>query len=632
MDLSSLAMQALNGFASASSLFLVAAGLSLIFGVTHIVNFAHGSFFMVGMYMAYTLLQVFGSGIGFWPALALAAIAVGVLGAAVEVLLLRRIYRAPDLLQLLATFALMLVIKDAALWLWGPVELLGPLPPGMGGSVTLLQRKFPVYDLFLIVVGPVVLGALWLLLTRTRWGRLIRAATQDREMVSALGVNQARLFTGVFALGALLAGIGGVLQLPRESANLEIDLHTIGAAFVVVVVGGMGSIPGAYVAALLIAQLKAICIWLGVVDVFGVSVSFSKLTLVVEFLVMAVVLVLRPSGLLGRPQGPRRHAGSIEAPLRLPGRRVEAAAFFLLALLALAPLVSAQSPYVTILLIDLLIAALFAASLHFIMGPGGMHSFGHAAYFGLGAYGAALLVRSLALPMEVALLAAPLVAALGATVFGWFSVRLSGVYLAMLTLAFGQITWAVVYQWDDFAGGSNGLTGVWPAAWLADKRSYYFVTLALTVVGVLWLRRMLFSPFGYAMRAARDSPMRADAIGIDVMRVQWAAFVVAGTFAGLAGALFAFSKGSISPESLHVARSIDGLVMVLLGGVQTLAGPLVGAFTFTWLHDTVGRNTEYWRAMLGAIILVLVLLFPEGIVGSVSRFVLARQGRPDRVD
>ena len=222
MDLSSLAMQALNGFASASSLFLVAAGLSLIFGVTHIVNFAHGSFYMVGIYMAYTLLQVFGSGIGFWPALALAAIAVGVLGAAVEVLLLRRIYRAPDLLQLLATFALMLVIKDAALWLWGPVELLGPLPPGMGGSVTLLQRKFPVYDLFLIVVGPVVLGALWLLLTRTRWGRLIRAATQDREMVSALGVNQARLFTGVFALGALLAGIGPHLAEPEVGSVSEL--------------------------------------------------------------------------------------------------------------------------------------------------------------------------------------------------------------------------------------------------------------------------------------------------------------------------------------------------------------------------------------------------------------------------
>ena len=117
------------------------------------------------------------------------------------------------------------------------------------------------------------------------------------------------------------------------------------------------------------------------------------------------------------------------------------------------------------------------------------------------------------------------------------------------------------------------------------------------------------------MRAGRDSPLRADAIGIDVKKIQWVAFIVAGTFAGLAGALFAFSKGSISPESLHVSRSIDGLVMVLLGGIQTLAGPIVGAFTFTWLHDTVARNTEYWRAMLGAIILLLVLLFPQGIAG-----------------
>jgi branched-chain amino acid transport system permease protein len=200
-------------------------------------------------------------------------------------------------------------------------------------------------------------------------------------------------------------------------------------------------------------------------------------------------------------------------------------------------------------------------------------------------------------------------------------VRLSGVYLAMLTLAFAQISWAVVYQWDAFTGGSNGLTGVWPAAWLADKRSYYYLSLLLVVGGVWWLRRTLFAPFGYALRAARDSALRADAIGIDVKRMQWAAFVVAGLFAGLAGALYAFSKGSISPESLHVGRSIDALVMVLLGGVQTLAGPVVGAVTSTWLHDTVARSTDYWRALLGAIILLLVLLFPQGIVGFVRRLV-----------
>jgi branched-chain amino acid transport system permease protein len=613
-------------------MFLVAAGLSLIFGVTRIVNFAHGSFYMVGIYLAYTLVDKLGSGMGFWPALLLSAIAVGVIGALVEMTLLRRIYKAPELFQLLATFALVLVIKDAVLYLWGPDELLGPRAPGLSGSVEILGRQFPAYDLFLIVVGPVVLGLLWLLLTRTRWGTLVRAATQDREMVSALGVNQAWLFTAVFALGAMLAGLGGALQLPREPATLEMDLHTIGAAFVVVVVGGMGSIPGAYAAALLIAEIKALCIWLGVVEVFGITISFSKLTLVVEFLVMAVVLVVRPWGLFGKPQAPSRYVGMQEEPLRKPGRAYLAAAGAFVLALAVLPQFTVDSPYTVVLAIDLMIAALFAASLHFIMGPAGMHSFGHAAYFGLGAYGAALLVRAAGLPMELALVVAPLVAAVGALIFGWFAVRLSGVYLAMLTLAFAQITWAITYQWDSFTGGSNGLTGVWPAEWLSNKTAYYYLTLVLVIVGILWLRRILFSPFGYTLRAGRDSFLRADAIGIDVKRMQWSAFVIAGIAAGLAGALFAFSKGSISPESLSVGKSVDGLVMVLLGGIQTLAGPVVGAVTFTWLHDAVARNTDYWRAMLGAIILLLVLLFPQGIAGFAKQLFERRRGEGSKAE
>ena len=630
MSFSGFVVQLLNGLAGASSLFFVAAGLSLIFGVTRIVNFAHGSFFMVGIYVAYTLVDKLGSSLGFWPALLIAAVAVGVLGALIEVVLLRRIYKAPELFQLLATFALVLVIKDAVLWLWGPDELLGPRAPGLKGSVEILGRQFPSYDLFLIVVGPLVLGLVWLLLTRTRFGTLVRAATQDREMVRALGVNLAWLFTAVFALGALRAGRGGALQLPREPATLEMDLNTIGAAFVVVVVGGMGSLPGAYVAALLIAEIKAVCIWLGVVQIFGIDVSFSKLTLMVDFLVMAIVLVWRPWGLFGRPQAPSRYVGMQEEPLRRPSNAYLIAAAVLALMLAALPLLTVNSPYTMVLMIDLLIAALFATSLHFIMGPAGMHSFGHAAYFGLGAYGAALLVRSLHLPMEVALLVAPVVAALGALVYGWFAVRLSGVYLAMLTLAFAQITWAITYQWDSFTGGSNGLTGVWPSEWLSNKQAYYWLTLVLVGAGVWWLRRVLFSPFGYALRAGRDSVLRADAIGIDVKRMQWAAFVIAGTVAGLAGALYAFSKGSISPESLSVGKSVDGLVMVLLGGIQTLAGPVVGAVTFTWLHDTVARNTDYWRAMLGAIILILVLLFPQGIAGSIKQ--LAERWRAPRHD
>ena len=172
------------------------------------------------------------------------------------------------------------------------------------------------------------------------------------------------------------------------------------------------------------------------------------------------------------------------------------------------------APYAVVLMIDVLIAVLFAASLHFLMGPAGMHSFGHAAYFGLGAYGAALCVKALGLPMEASLLLAPLLAALGAFVFGWFCVRLSGVYLAMLTLAFAQIVWSVVFQWDALTGGSNGLVGIWPAAWLAPKPAYYLLVLACTVAGGGLLVRMLHAPFGLALRASRDSPIRAAAIGL----------------------------------------------------------------------------------------------------------------------
>lgn len=615
MDLSGFALQLLNGLASASTLFLVAAGLSLIFGVTRIVNFAHGSFYMVGIYLAYSMVQAWSGAFGFWVSLLLAGVSVGIIGAVVEILLMRRIYRSPELFQLLATFALVLVIKDAALWIWGPEELLGPRAPGLKGSVEILGRQFPSYDLFLIVMGPALLGLVWLLLTRTRWGTLVRAATQDRDMVSALGVNQAWLFTAVFALGAMMAGLGGALQLPREPASLELDLHTIGAAFVVVVVGGMGSIPGAYVAALLIAEIKAICIWLGTQQIFGMQVSFSKLTLVVEFLVMAAVLIWRPWGLFGRPQSASRNPAEIESPIRRASPPFRWSMMVLFIFLLSMPQWLDEGSYMFVFGIELLIAALFASSLHFMMGPGGMHSFGHAAYFGLGAYGAALLMRQAGLPMEWALIAAPLVAATGALLFGWFSVRLSGVYLAMLTLAFAQITWAIVFQWDALTGGSNGLTGIWPAKWLSDRHAFYLLSLMVVVTAIILMRRMLFSPFGYAMRAVRDSAIRADAIGIDGKQVQWVAFVIAGLFAGLAGALFVFSKGSISPDSLYVTRSVDGLVMVLLGGVQTLSGPLVGAVSMTTLQDMVARNTEYWRALLGAIILLLVLLFPQGIAG-----------------
>ena len=619
MTLSALLFQALNGLSTASGLFFVAVGLSLIFGVTRIINIAHGSLYMLGTYIAYTFAAHIGGWLGFWGGILATAIVVGAIGALIEVVLLRRIYRAPELFQLLATFALVLVINDATLWLWGPEDLLGPRAPGLRGAIEVLGRQLPSYDLFLIFVGPLVLLILHFALARTRFGRLVRAATQDREMVGALGVNQAMLFTSVFALGALLAGLGGALQVAREPANLAADLVAISDAFVVVVVGGMGSISGAYLAAVIIAEVRALCIGIGVVDLGFVTVNFSKLTLVAEFLVMAVVLIARPYGLLGRLQGAVRSIAEPEEPIRPATPMLKALGVTVLALLLCLPLLAQSSPYLLVLGIDVLIAVIFATSLHFIMGPGGMHSFGHAAYFGLGAYGAALLVKWLAAPMGLALAAAPVAALAGALLFGWFAVRLSGVYLAMLTLAFAQIVWAAVFQWEGLTGGSNGVIGVWPPPPFDQAWVYFLLTLVLAVIGVLLLRRFLFAPFGYAMRAGRDSALRAEAIGIDVKRVHWLGFAIAGGVCGVAGGLFAFAKGSISPETISVGRSIDGLVMVLLGGIQTLTGPIVGASVYAVLQDTVMRQTEYWRALLGGIILLLVLAFPQGIVGAIAR-------------
>jgi branched-chain amino acid transport system permease protein len=598
----------LTGLANAASLFLIAAGLSVIFGVTRIVNFAHGSLFMLGAYIAHTLYYASAGGLlGFSLAVIGAGVAVGGFGIAAEALVLRRLYRSPELMHLVATFGLVLIIQDLTLAAWGPDDLLGPRVAGLAGSVEILGGRLPEYDLLMIVLGPAVLAGLWLLLKRTRWGILVRAASEDREMADALGVNERWLFTSVFFVGAFLAGAGGALQLPREPANLLMDLNIIAEAFVVVVIGGIGSIGGAFLAALLISELQA----------FGILV-FPEITLVLVFLVMAVVLVTRPWGLFGRPQQQGEDfgaAGEGGAPARRWSLALVAAI-----LAGLVTLPAATGDYTLKVLSEVFVFAMFAVSLHFLVGVGGMISFGQAAYLGLGAYTAALLVHHLDAPMELALLAAPVAGAAGALLFGWFCVRLSGVYLAMLTLAFAQLVWSAAFQWYAFTGGDNGIVGVWPAAWASDATAFYYLCLAASAVTIWLVRRISRSPLGYALRACRDSPLRSDAIGIPRERFQWLAFAVSGAVAGLGGGFYAFLKGSVFPDSLSIPVSVDGLVMLLIGGVQTVTGAVLGSAAFVGLKVILISETDHWRALLGLIVVGLVLWFPAGIVGTLGRW------------
>ena len=599
--------QLLTGMANASALFLVASGLSIIFGVTRVVNFSHGSLYMLGAYIAYSAMIILPGFFGFWASIIIAGLAVGLIGVIIEVCVLKPIYKAPELFQLVATFGVILVIQDLALLVWGPEDLFGPRAPGFEGIVEIFGERVPSYDLVLITLAVAVLIGLWYLFTKTRVGILVRAATQDREMVSALGVNQSILFSGVFFLGAFLAGIGGAAQLPKGSANLLMDFGILAPIFVVVVTGGMGSIWGAFVAAMLISVLQ----------VYGIRLLPNS-TLVLMFIVMAVVLVIRPWGLFGKPEvaGDHGSQGPPPKPFRELNKSGKIAVATLIGALALIPMSGIN--FLSVLFADIIIFCLFAASLHYILGVGGLVSFGHAAFYGGGAYVAALFVQYAGTPMELALMLAPLGTGLAALVIGWFCVRLTGVYFAMLTLACAQVLWSIVFQWDEVTGGDDGMLNIWPSEWASEPKVYFYLVLVLGAGGIIILRAMAHTPFGYALRGTRDSALRTEAIGINVKLTQWMAFVFAGAMAGLAGGLFVFAKGSVFPTEMEIATSFDALIMVFMGGVQSLTGPIAGASVFTLLQDWLARF-EYWRLLLGILIILIAILMPGGLAGALDQ-------------
>jgi len=285
-------IQVMSGLSVGMFLFLVSVGMSLIFGVTRVVNLAHGSFYMVGAYMMVSLVEFLPERWwGFWLALLLAPIGVALLGGVVEVALLRRIYHRDPLMQLILTFGLILVVSTLVLLVWGPDNKSVERPEALAGSVTLFGQFFPSYYLLVLVLAPLVAVGMWMVFYRTRWGMLIRAATVDREMLGALGVNVAALYTQVFVFGSWLAGLGGALAAPTVAVALGMDSDVLVNAFVVVVVGGLGSFAGSFISAVLV----------GVLQSFGILI-FPAISIVLLFAVMAVVLIVRPWGLLGRPE------------------------------------------------------------------------------------------------------------------------------------------------------------------------------------------------------------------------------------------------------------------------------------------------------------------------------------------
>jgi branched-chain amino acid transport system permease protein len=624
-----LLLPVFNGLSHASTLFIMASGLTLMFGVTRMVNFAHGSFYMLGALFGAHAVTLWwpGAAVTAWAYGAVmlsSALVAGAVGAAAYVLLLSRMQEREQLYQLVATFGLSLFLHDAMRAGFGPQEVFAPRFPGLQGAVQWGESFLPLWSCFLLLAGPLVWFLLHVLLTKSRWGKLVRAATQDPQMLQALGVPSGRLMLSVVALSCALAGLAGALQLPKEPAHLQMDIHMVVETFVVVVTGGLGSISGAFWAAVLI----------GLVHALGLSI-WPEASLVLVFLTMAVVLIVRPQGLGGGAQPPEEHHPAPRFVLLppvfaqtspMPPRPASWAPWFngglwltlSLAGAALLAQIVWGSDYSREIIADALIYVLLGLSLQWVMGLAGWVSFGHAAFFGLGAYAAAWAWNAGWTSIAWAILSGAAAATLLALVFGAALIRMHGVYLAMLSLALAQSLWALAVQWVPVTGGDNGLIGL---GWLkAGDKMGWALGLLLCVVLWLWgMARGVRSSFGSALQAARDAPERALASGLPVSLLRYGAFVMAAAGAGVAGSLWAIHKGAVFPSVLSVATSVDALLVVLLGGIHQLLGTLVGAAMLTWGAAELGRSFDLWKGVLGLIIMLVMVLAPDGVLSALRR-------------
>ena len=597
--------QLLNGLVYGVLLFLMAAGLSLIFGLMNVVSLAHGSFFMLGAYLGLSIVQATGN---FWLALVLAPIPVIAAGVVIEYFFMRPLYRRGHMDQVLLTFGFTFVFLDLVQTVWGRTVLRLPAPEALQGTVQIGAGVFSAYRLFLIAFGFAIALLLWLFLERSRIGAMVRAAVDDAQMASGLGGNIPLLFGGMFGFGVALAALGGIAAGPILSLYPGMDAEILIPAFIVIVIGGLGSLRGAFVGSLLI----------GIADTFG-KAYLPSLALFLIYLTMILVLLVRPQGLFGIKYADITipSAVSVTAVPSTPRTRTVG----LLALTVLVALPFAISDYSRSLISEIFIFAILAMSLDLLLGFTGLMSLGHAAFFGLGAYAVGVLGNMFAINAWIGVAAGIALAACSAGLIGWFCVRTAGVTFLMLTLAFSQLLFSVALKWRDVTGGSDGLAIAEKPGFfgldLSNSLVMYFMALIFFVLVFWGLRRLINAPLGRAFVGIRENEQRMMAIGYATRAYKLIAFTIAAAIAGLAGGLYAIFNGFISSDALYWTASGDVLIMTMLGGAGTLIGPSIGAGVFLLMKNVVSSYSEHWLAIIGVTFICCVMFFPGGIWGAV---------------
>jgi branched-chain amino acid transport system permease protein len=599
--------QLLNGLVYGVLLFLMAAGLSLIFGLMNVVSLAHGSFFMLGAFFGLAIFKATGS---FWLALILAPIPVIALGVLMELLFLRPLYRRGHMDQVLLTFGFTFVFLDLVQTVWGRMVQRLPAPQTLQGIVHIGAGVFSAYRLFLIGFGFAIALLLWLFLERSRIGAMVRAGVDNAAMAAGLGANVPALFTGIFGFGVALAALGGIAAAPVLGLYPGMDSEILIPAFIVIVIGGMGSLRGAFAGSLLI----------GIADTFG-KAYFQSIAQFLIYLAMTAVLLIRPQGLFGIKYSDVSVAPAVVTRSRPATMQTRAVG--LVVLLALAILPFLMSDYPRALVSEIFIFAIFAMSLDLLLGFTGLMSLGHAAFFGLGAYAVAVLGVQFGLNAWLGLASGVVIAGAGAALIGFFCVRTGGIPFLMLTLAFSQLVFSVALKWRDVTGGSDGMAIAEQPSFfgfsLSKSLVMYFMALSFFALTYWGLRRLLNSPLGHAFVGIRENEQRMMAIGYPTRAYKLISFTIAGAIAGLAGGLYAIFNGFISSDAVYWTASGDILIMTMLGGAGTLIGPAIGTAIFLLMKNVASSYSEHWLSIIGVTFICCVMFFPGGLWGTLQK-------------
>ena len=606
--LSTFSDQTINGLVIGNIYAFIAVGLALIFGVGNLINFSHGSVYMVGAYVGWVCVTWWN--LPLVAAFVVVALTCAFLGILIERVALYPLRAAPPIAPLLATIGVAFILDQSVQLIFSrnPQAFPNPLADYRWqiGGVTI-----GAIDLLIAGMGLGTALLLFVFLRFTRWGWALRATAQDRDAAQQMGVDVNAVNRMTFAIASALGGVAGLLVgMYFNTVYPTMSFQATLKGFAAVVLGGLGNVPGAVLGGLL----------LGLVESYGVELLGATYRNLFAFVILLAVLVWRPNGLFSRKRrvAPEPLTGTFVAKRRSLHMPAWVVALLIGVALALPLLV--PSPYILQILTNAWLLAMAALSVTLVTGTAGQTSLGQAGFLAIGAYTSALLTQRLNWPFELSLLAAAVVSAILGTLLVLPAFRLRATYVAIATLAIGEIVNQVILNWDGLTNGAMGITNIAPPSFLGwqaiQPQEIYWFTLVLLILAALLQWRLVRSPLGRTWRALREDEIAAQAFGIDLNRYKILVFAVSAFVAGLSGAVTGHMYTYISHETFTNTTSILVLTMVILGGMGNMFGAVLGAVVLTALPEIFRGLADYRYLIYGLVLLLLIHFRPQGILGT----------------